>query len=336
VNNVNQDSKDLIAKQLNLDQNYSFSVKEFLSQTLSSHEWKEFEAKLSVGTNLTTPELNTAMSFFPKPWIFVKVLSGSLLTYLLLLALLSHYQLSAINLIPALIITGCFAVPLAVLTLFFEMNTAENVSVIFVLKLVIIGGALSFLLTFILFDYFPILEELYGAASAGFIEEIAKFLAVLALGKRFIKNRHSYILNGVLYGAAVGTGFAGFESAGYALRVGLENNSFKSLNDLIIMRGLLSPFMHITWTAIAAGAFWMAYKSNQSFLKSIVSVRFLSLFAISVGIHFLWNFPLLEVLSLPNTLEPIKLFILGILSWMVVLRIVFVGLQELRLILQDS
>ena len=177
---------------------------------------------------------------------------------------------------------------------------------------------------------------MYGAASAGFIEEIAKFFAVLALGKGFIKNRHSYILNGVLYGAAVGTGFAGFESAGYALRVGLENNSFKSLNDLIIMRGLLSPFMHITWTAIAAGAFWMAYKSNQSFLKSIVSVRFLSLFVISVGIHFLWNFPLLEVLNLPNTFEPIKLLILGILSWMVVLRIVFVGLQELRLILQDS
>ncbi len=330
MNNVNLESKDLISEQLNLDQNYSFSLKEFLSQTLSSHQWEEFEAKLSVGTNLTTPELHASMSVFPKPWIFVKVLVGTLLTYLLLLGLLSHYQLSAINLIPALIITGCFAVPIAVLTLFFEMNTTENVSVIFVSKLVLVGGALSFLFTFLLFDYFPILEKLYGAASAGFIEEIAKFAAVLILGKRLIKTRHPYILNGILYGAAVGTGFAGFESAGYALRSGLENNSFKALNDLIIMRGWLSPFMHITWTATAAGAFWMAYQKNQDIFKSIFSARFLSIFAVSVGIHFLWNFPLIETLNLPNTFEYVKLFLLGILSWMIVFRIAFTGFQEIR------
>lgn len=335
MTDVNSESKDLIAEQLDLDHSYSFSLKEFLSKTLRSHAWEEFEAKLSVGTEHTTPALHTAMTAFPKPWIFVKVLTGSLLTYLLLLALLSHYQLSAINLIPALIFTGCFAVPIAVLTLFFEMNTTENVSVVFVSKLVLVGGALSFLFTFALFDYFPILEKLYGAASAGFIEEIAKFAAVLILGRQLIKSRHPYILNGILYGAAVGTGFAGFESAGYALRAGLESNSFKALNDLIILRGMLSPFMHITWTAIAAGAFWMTYAKTQDILKSIFSGRFLSLFAISIGIHFLWNFPLIETLNLPEILEYVKLFLLGILSWMIVFRITFTGFQEIRIKLQS-
>ncbi len=332
---VNSTSKDLIAEQLDLDHSYSFSLKDFLSKTLSSHAWEEFEAKLSVGTEHTTPALHAAMTAFPKPWIFVKVLVGSLLTYLLLLALLSHYQLSAINLIPALIFTGCFAVPIAVLTLFFEMNTTENVSVVFVSKLVLIGGALSFLFTFALFDYFPILEKLYGTASAGFIEEIAKFVAVLILGRQLIKSRHPYILNGILYGAAVGTGFAGFESAGYALRAGLEGNSFKALNDLIIFRGILSPFMHITWTAIAAGAFWMAYAKSQDLIKSIFSGRFLSLFAISIGIHFLWNFPLVETFNLPETLELVKLSLLGILSWMIVFRLAFTGFQEIRMKLKS-
>jgi len=334
VKNESPYSKDLISEQLNLDHNYSFSLKEFLSNTLRSHEWEEFEAKLSVGTNFTTPDLNASMSEFPKPWIFVKVLAGTLLTYLLLLALLSHYQLSAINLIPALIVTGCFAVPIAVLTLFFEMNTTQNVSVIFVLKLVLVGGALSFLLTFLLFDYFPILEKLYGAASAGFIEEIAKLAAVVILGKRLIKTRHSYTLNGILYGAAVGTGFAGFESAGYALRAGLESNSFKALNDLVIMRGLLSPFMHITWTAIASGAFWIAYQKNHDIFKSLFSGKFLSIFAISVAIHFLWNFPLTETLKLPETFEYAKLSLLGIFSWMIVFRLAFTGFQEIRINLQ--
>jgi len=331
---VNSESKDLIAEQLDLDRSYSFSLKDFLSKTLSSHAWEEFEAKLSVGTEHTTPALHTAMTAFPKPWIFVKVLTGSLLTYLLLLALLSHYQLTAINLIPALIFTGCFAVPIAVLTLFFEMNTTENVSIVFVSKLVLIGGSLSFLFTFALFDYFPILEKIYGAASAGFIEEIAKFAAVLILGRQFIKSRHPYILNGILYGAAVGTGFASFESAGYALRAGLEGNSFKALNDLIILRGMLSPFMHITWTAISAGAFWIAYAKTQDFSKSIFSGRFLSLFAISISIHFLWNFPLIENFNLPNTFEYVKLFILGMLSWMIVFRLTHTGLQEIRIKLQ--
>ncbi len=334
MTDLNSVSKDLIAEQLDLDRSYSFSLKDFLSQTLSSHSWEEFEAKLSVGTERTTPALHAAMTAFPKPWIFVKVLTGSLLTYLLLLALLSHYQLSATNLIPALIFTGCFAIPIAVLTLFFEINTTENVSLVFVSKLVLIGGALSFLFTFLLFDYFPILEKLYGAASAGFIEEIAKFTAVLILGRQLIKSRHPYILNGILYGAAVGTGFAGFESAGYALRAGLESNSFKALNDLIILRGILSPFMHITWTAIAAGAFWIAYAKTKDFSKTIVSGRFLSLFAISVGIHFLWNFPLIETLNLPKSLDYAKLLLLGMLSWMIVFRLAFTGLQEIRFKLQ--
>lgn len=330
MTDVNSESKDLLAEQLALDQKYSFSLKDFLSQTLISHTWEEFENKLSAGTDRTTPALHPAMTVFPKPWIFVKVLTGSLLTYLLLLALLAYYQLSAINLIPALIFIGCFAVPIAVLTLFYEMNTTENVSVIFVSKLVLIGGALSFLFTFVLFDYFPILVKLYGAASAGFIEEIAKIAAVLILGRHLIKSRHPYILNGILYGAAVGTGFAGFESAGFALRVGLESNSFKALNDLIILRGMLSPFMHITWTAIAAGAFWMVYAETQDVFKSFFSRKFLSLFAISVIIHFLWNFPLIEAFNLSETFNYVKLFVLGILSWMIVFRLVFTGFQEIK------
>jgi RsiW-degrading membrane proteinase PrsW (M82 family) len=210
------------------------------------------------------------------------------------------------------------------------MNTTENVSVVFVSKLVLIGGALSFLFTFALFDYFPILEKLYGAASAGFIEEIAKLVAILILGRQLIKSRHPFILNGILYGAAVGTGFASFESAGYALRVGLESNSFKALNDLIILRGMLSPFMHITWTAIAAGAFWMVYAEKLDVFKSIFSRKFLSLFAISVIIHFLWNFPLIETFNLPETFNYVKLFVLGILSWMIVFRLAFTGFQEIR------
>jgi RsiW-degrading membrane proteinase PrsW (M82 family) len=241
------------------------------------------------------------------------------------------YGRNAINVLPAFIFFGCFAIPFSVLTFFFEMNSPKNVSIFQVAKLVMVGGAVSFLITFFLFDYFP-LQKVYGAASAGIIEEIAKILIVIILAKASITCKHSYTLNGILYGAAVGTGFAAFESAGYALNAGLEMNSFAALNHLIVFRGLLSPFTHIVWTGIAGGAFWMAFReiSDKKIIAAITNTRFLSLFVISVALHFLWNSDIIQLFKLPDGFYIIQMVILGIISWLVILRMLATGLNEIR------
>jgi RsiW-degrading membrane proteinase PrsW (M82 family) len=265
------------------------------------------------------------MACFPRPWLFVRTLAATLLAYFIFLLVLNVYQDTALTALPALIFCGCFAVPFAVLTLFFEMNTPQNVSIFQVIKLVLIGGALSFLMTFLMFDYVP-LYKIYGASSAGVIEELAKIIVVVFMSRSFIGARHSYALNGLLYGAAVGTGFAAFESAGYALVAGLEANSFAALNTSIWMRGFLAPFMHITWTAIAAGAYWLAYRESHSFLKSFFSARFLALFTISIILHFLWNFDV----GASDMINSLKLLSIGLVSWVICFMLAATGFKQIR------
>jgi len=76
-----------------------------------------------------------------------------------------------------------------------------------------------------------------------------------------------YRLNALLVGAAVGVGFSAFESAGYAFDTFLFESPAKFSETVshdavlnIHVRGILAPFTHIAWTAIAAAAYW--YSKN--------------------------------------------------------------------------
>jgi RsiW-degrading membrane proteinase PrsW (M82 family) len=86
-----------------------------------------------------------------------------------------------------------------------------------------LGGVLALLLSLFMYRLgaaFPI--QWLGASIAGLVEEPAKLLTLVIV----INNpRYRYTLNGLLLGAAVGTGFAAFESAGYGLSAGLEAGS---------------------------------------------------------------------------------------------------------------
>ena len=61
--------------------------------------------------------------------------------------------------------------------------------------------------------------------------------------------------------------------------------------DNILLRGAMSPFSHIIWTAIAAAAFWMARPHYATIWYTLVSFRFLKIFLIPVALHFVWNLP---------------------------------------------
>jgi RsiW-degrading membrane proteinase PrsW (M82 family) len=317
--------QSILARELDLEGLHHFSLREFVSETFKSYSWSEIETRLAVGTEFTTPKLSMGMAQFPRPWLFVRILSATLLAYFIFLLVLNIYQEVAINAIPALIFTGCFAVPFAVLTLFFEINTPRNISIFQIIKLLIIGGAFSFLLSFLLFDLFP-LYKVYGASAAGLIEELAKIFAAVFMGRNFIKSHHSHSINGLLYGAAIGTGFAAFESAGYALVAGLDNNSFAALNASIWMRGFLAPFMHITWTAIATGAYWLAFRGCGSFWKSFIQVRFLALFVISIMLHFLWNFDLGD----SELIGILRFLAIGLVSWIICFMLAATGYKEIK------
>lgn len=313
-----QGMSDEITRRFGLEKIEAFSVTEFFSQVLKKHDPDEVENIFSVGTPSTTPPLDASMGNLPNPWIFFRVLASTLLTYLVFY--FGWEWFSNPNLIPGLIIVGSFAVPFSVIVLFFELNTPRNVSMMRVIQMVVAGGAISLIISLFLFTVTPMLGFL-GAPAAGLVEECGKLCAVLLALRMVPSARYPYKLNGLLFGAAVGAGFAAFESAGYALRFGLQAGSDAML-DIITIRGAMAPFAHIVWTAITASTYLSVRKDKASFGETISDRRFYSLFLVSVGLHFIWNMPFQGPFW-------IKFWVLGFVAWVVVISLVQSGLKEI-------
>jgi RsiW-degrading membrane proteinase PrsW (M82 family) len=233
---------------------------------------------------------------------------------------LLHY--SNLNLMPGWIFLGAFGIPFAVLVFFMEVNVLRNVSFYRVLKLFMLGGLLSLIFTLALNDLTGL--EFLGPVSAGAIEEPAKLLAVVFFTRRW--RNMDWTLNGMLFGAAVGAGFAAFETAGYILRALLEvfttgvDIGF-AVERVMFGRAFFAPFMHVIWTAATAAAFWRAKGDREFSFALFGEWRFLRVLLLMVGIHSIWNcawggYP--------------KYVALGGIGWVLVLLLLHDALDQVR------
>jgi len=180
------------------------------SRVFRNHSELEAERLFIVGTALTTPKISEVTNTWPKPWLFARVFIIALLAFAGFYIGVNYFR--NVNFIPGLILVGAFAVPLTTLIFFWEMNAPQNIAIYRIIYVVLIGGILSMLVALVFFD---ILKNNINPITIGIAEELAKTITVISF-VRFRKYR--YILNGLLIGAAVGAGFAAFETAGYALR----------------------------------------------------------------------------------------------------------------------
>jgi RsiW-degrading membrane proteinase PrsW (M82 family) len=314
---LNEHLADHITSRLGLERIENFSIKKFFSESFKRHTVDEVEQMLIVGTATTTPAVNSTMAVMPTPWLFFWVFTRAMIVYLILL--FSWNQFKETNVLPGLMFVGSFVMPFSILILFFELNTPKNISIFKVIQLTFIGGVIAILITFFLYSSFPNVMIL-GAPSAGIIEEVAKLAGLIMVLNAANEDRYPYRLNGLLLGAAVGTGFAAFESAGYALQSFSEVN--RTMLDNIHLRALMAPFAHIAWTAITASAYWIARKNHDGVIATITSWQFLKLFFVSVGLHMIWN------MSFTGPYF-IKFWFLGFVSWVVIISLAQSGLKEL-------
>ena len=313
-----------------------FSLGEMFSEVFKSRSHQEVEDYLVVGTTRTTPPLAEVATGWPRPWFFVRVLAFVAVVYVLFLVAMPYFANP--RFIPGFMFIGSLAVPLATLVLFFELNTPRNVSFYSLLMLVCFGGILSLIATSIA-SSFSFLNWM-GPPSAGIIEEFAKLATVIVVCRQ---SKHKYILNGMLFGAAIGTGFAVFESAGYAqdaLIAGLVQtkgwtNFFAQggagfLNSAIVGRAWLSPFGHVVWTAIAAGALWRV-KKHGVFEPRMLDKSFWRVFLVPVVCHMLWDSPIaMGTQGPPGVLNYLVTLLLGAVSWYVAFGLVQQGLKQVR------
>ncbi len=308
---------DSITNKLGLARIEAFTLKGFFSKVFSKHNSDEIEEVFTVGSIHTTPNLDISMAVFPTPWVFGRVLLGIIATYSLFWLGINIFGNP--KLIPGLIFSGSFAVPIAVLVLFFEINTPRNVSITRVAEFFVLGGVVAILVSLIFFST-TALTDILGAPAAGLIEENGKLIAIILGIGMLPRDRPRYKLNYLLYGAAVGSGFASFESAGYALELSAKGYDMLSV---INLRALLAPFGHIVWSAIAAYAFYDARPDFKDVSSTLRSSKFNRLFLVSVALHFIWDMNF----DLPFGLKYLGL---GFVAWVVIISLVQSGIGEIQ------
>ena len=313
-----------MASAIGIEKLKGFSLSDLFSEVFSKHSREEVEDYFTVGTSKSTPDILSVEASWPKPWIFTRMMMASLVLYFLLW--IGWRVWNNTTLLPGLMIVGSFAIPISTLVLFIELNVVRNVSLYMVARLAFLGGIISLLIAHLLpvipslFSLlFPDWSALLGDSVAGPLEETAKVLAMVAVASAA---KYSYKLNGLLVGAAVGTGFSAFESAGYAFNILLVGNGVDDMVQNINLRGLLSPFSHIVWSAIAGCALWRVINGQKFQWRMLCDEKFIRLLLVPVILHMIWNSPL----QLPYFGTNI---IVGLGGWFVCLSLVQEGLHEI-------
>lgn len=184
-----------------------------------------------------------------------------------------------------------------------------------------LGGVLSLIASLIGFQTTN-LGEMIGAMAAGPIEESGKLAALLLIVKN---RRYPWTLNGLLLGGAVGAGFAGFESAGYALRVMMQGGDTAMMWNMAL-RGVLAPGGHVAWTALVGAALWRVKGSEPFHTGMLTDKRFVRVLLFAVGLHVIWNSPLFSA----GVLGIVKCAVLGVAAWAAVLAFVQDGIKQVQ------
>ncbi|OON72552.1 PrsW family intramembrane metalloprotease [Streptomyces tsukubensis] len=162
------------------------------------------------------------------------------------------------TLLPTLILLGSFLVPVTFAMWAYERHGA-GLGVHVLLSCFVSGGVLG-VLGSSLAEYFLLHPSVWIFLGIGLIEEAVKLLVLMWILRRY--SRIDSARAGAVLGGAVGFGFAAFESSGYAFNaaLGLHGIDLRALLQTEILRGVLAPFGHGLWTAIA-GAVLVAHRA---------------------------------------------------------------------------
>ncbi len=308
------------------------------SDVIKHHTKEEAENIFICGTPMTTPHINDVSKDWPHPWLYSRVLGMFLLAFFLLWICCSVFDNT--NALPGLIVVGSFAVPIATMIMFMEVNVFRDVSLYTIARIFLVGGCASLVAALLLFSVIEPGElDYFGAIMVGIIEEVGKAVIVCY----FLKKMERFtVLGGLLVGASVGAGFAAFESAGYAMQplmlffrqagyfsaygqVMDTSQMLDSVYNVIFLRGFLAPGTHVAWAAISGAALVLASKSKPLTYGTMITSDFLRLFFIPVVLHALWDCPLASTLGQGLYISYIALCLM---VWVVILILINMGLAE--------
>lgn len=295
------------------------TFKDLFKDTFKKHSEEDLDNVFVCGSSSTTPDVKDVNPKKASAWVYFKIFIFFLIAYIP--TRIGYINYGNLNFLPAMIMLGAFAVPVTILIFFYEINLFRNIPFYKVIKYFILGGALSLILAILFFslDINTDISTYSGALMVGLIEEVAK--AAIVAFFLFKSKNSNYILNGLLIGAAVGAGFAAFETAGYILRYGLAGGDAVMLQTIKI-RGFLAPGGHVAWAAIEGAALMYVKGFEKLDKKHLNDKRFLLICLISVVEHGIWDMPI----EVPYYLLPIGL---TVAAWLVIIYFINLGLKQI-------
>lgn len=138
-----------------------------------------------------------------------------------------------------------------------------------------------------------IADILTAVVAAPLFEETSKGVGLLIL-LIFFRRYFDDILDGIVYGGVIALGFATVENVLYYggglnkayAEFGISSEAFMSFLLLFTLRGILSPFAHVTFTAMTGIGCGISRESHNWFVRILMPIVG---YAIAMVLHGLWN-----------------------------------------------
>ncbi|MFY9812839.1 MAG: PrsW family intramembrane metalloprotease [Dehalococcoidales bacterium] len=194
-----------------------------------------------------------------------------------------------INFVPTVILIGAFLVPVTMVTYFYsqeqvlDKTSHSAVPLSLVATCFLVGGVIGSVFAGFI-EYTTLRSSsiliLFGV---GLIEETTKLIFPVIM---FIRGRYRSEADGLLFGVSCGMGFAALETMGYGLVSLLQTQgNIGTLQEVLLIRGLLSPVGHAAWTGLVCAVLWRQREKTGKILRPVV----FSVFLLAVVLHALWD-----------------------------------------------
>ena len=193
---------------------------------------------------------------------------------------------------PTIMMIGAFLIPVAFVAYFYQQENLfdrdiHTGSILPTLMLcALLGGLIGTLAAGSLESKTLSSTSLLSLAWVGPIEEFAKLIVPIAVFV-IMRNRFRSELDGLLFGVAAGMAFAALETMGYELIALVSSRgSLNTLDETILIRGLLSPAGHAAWTGLITATLWRERERTGKAFNPLV----LGFFLLAAALHSLWDY----------------------------------------------
>lgn len=126
--------------------------------------------------------------------------------------------------------------------------------------------------------------DVAAVVSAPVFEEASKGFGLVLL-LIFFRHEFDDILDGIVFAGTIALGFATVENVIYYGR-GLVEGGFDALVVLFFLRGILSPFAHVTFTAMTGIGCGIARESHNTLVRILLPIMG---YGCAVLLHAIWN-----------------------------------------------